>query len=76
MRTSLLISFLLPGLFAGPASAELIRIGSDKQLFVDDYLIESLTNARRVLNPAEKVENNLILRPDAPGRAKRRGYLV
>ena len=44
----------------------LIDIGSTKQLFVDDYLIESLTNARQVLNPAEKVDNNPVIRPDRP----------
>ena len=44
----------------------LIDIGSRKQLFVDDYLIESLTNTRQVLNPAEKVENNPVLKPEMP----------
>ncbi|MBI2190821.1 MAG: hypothetical protein HYU36_02405 [Planctomycetes bacterium] len=44
----------------------LIDIGSTKQLFVDAYLIESLQNARRVLNPAEKAENNPVIRPDRP----------
>ena len=44
----------------------LIDIGSRKQLFVDDYLIESMTNTRQVLNPAEKVENNPVLKPERP----------
>ena len=44
----------------------LIEIGSTKQLFVDDYLIESLANSRRVLNPAVKVEHNPIIRPERP----------
>jgi len=44
----------------------LINIGSQKQLFVDDYLIESLTNTKQVMNPAEKVENNPIIRPEHP----------
>ena len=44
----------------------LIDIGSQKQLFVDDYLIESMTNARQAMNPADKVENNPVLRPERP----------
>ena len=41
----------------------LINIGS---LFVDSYLIEILKNAKQVLNPAEKVENNPVLWPEHP----------
>ncbi len=44
----------------------LIDIGSQKQLFVDDYLIESMTNTRQVLNRAEKVPDNPVLRPERP----------
>ena len=44
----------------------LIDIGSQKQLFADDYLIESLSYTRQVVNPAEKVEHNPVLRPDRP----------
>ena len=32
----------------------LINIASDKQLFADNYLIESLKDARQVMNPAQK----------------------
>ena len=46
--------------------AALIDIGSRKQLFVDDYLIESTRNTKRVMNQAEKVESNPVLRPDRP----------
>ena len=42
----------------------LIDIGSRKQLFVDDYLVESATNTMRVMNPARKVVNNPVLRPE------------
>ena len=42
----------------------LIEIGSRKQLFVDDYLIESMTNTRQVMTPAVKVEHNPIIRPE------------
>ena len=44
----------------------LIDIGSAKQLFVDDYLIESMTNTRQIMNPAEKAENNPVVRPEHP----------
>ena len=44
----------------------LIDIGSRKQLFVDNYLVESLTRTQQVLNPAEKVEHNPVLRPERP----------
>ena len=44
----------------------LINIGSRRQLFVDDYLLESFRNTKRVLNPAEKSDGNPILRADKP----------
>ena len=37
----------------------LINIASDKQLFVDTYLIESLKDARQVMNPAKKPPRSL-----------------
>ena len=36
----------------------LIEIGSNKQPFEDDNLIESMKNARQVVNPVEKVAHN------------------
>ncbi len=44
----------------------MLNIGSSKQLFFDDYLIESLVNAKRGLNPAVKVDDNPVLRPERP----------
>ena len=44
----------------------MIDIGTTKQLFFDDYLIEALTNARQGMNPAVKVDDNPILRPERP----------
>jgi len=44
----------------------LIDIGSTKQLFVDNYLIESLTNTKQIMNLAEKVEHNPVIRPERP----------
>ena len=44
----------------------LIDIGSQKQLFLDDYLIESMTQARQGVNPAFKVAHNPIIRSERP----------
>lgn len=44
----------------------LIDIGSTKQLFLDDYLIESMTNLRQVLNPAVKADRNPVITPEMP----------
>ena len=44
----------------------LIDIGSQKQLLLDDYIVESLTDTRRALNPAEKVEDNPVLESKLP----------
>ena len=44
----------------------LIDIGSTRQLFLDDYLIESMTGAKQGLNPAVKVDNNPVLRAERP----------
>ncbi|MCY3776184.1 MAG: hypothetical protein OXH11_09380, partial [Candidatus Aminicenantes bacterium] len=44
----------------------LLEIGNRKQLFIDDYMIQSLSNAQQVLNPATKSANNPVVRPDRP----------
>jgi len=44
----------------------LINIGSTRQLFIDDYLIESLQHARRSLNPAQKVSRDPVIPVDRP----------
>ena len=45
-----------------------IDVGSTRQLFVDDYLIESMTNTRQIMNPAVKVPDNPVIGPSAPGK--------
>lgn len=50
----------------GQCLAELIGIGTRKQLFFDDHMIESRTGARQVLNPAVKVAGNPVVRQDRP----------
>lgn len=44
----------------------MIEIGSKKQLFLDDYLIEGMTAVKQSLNPAIKAHNNPVIRPDQP----------
>ena len=44
----------------------LIDIGSQKQLFVDDFLIESMSNCVQTMNRAEKVAGNPVLRAEHP----------
>ena len=44
----------------------MIDIGSQKQLFLDDYLIETVTGVKRTLNPATKAPNNPVIHPDQP----------
>lgn len=53
-------------LLGNPAGAALIEIGSTKQLFIDTWLIESMTRTRPVMNPAVKVEQSPVLRPEVP----------
>ena len=44
----------------------LIDIASQKQLFVDDYLIESTSHCVPTVNRAEKVAGNPVLRSEHP----------
>lgn len=44
----------------------LTHIGSQKQLFLDDYMVESVTNAAFVMNPAVKYRDNPVIRRDQP----------
>ena len=50
-----------PLLISGQGLAE---IGSRTQLFVDDFMIQDLSNALQVLNPAQKYSENPIIRAD------------
>jgi hypothetical protein len=45
----------------GASEAPPLEIGYDKQLFLDDYIIESLDNVSRKLNQATKYEGNPVL---------------
>ena len=66
---ALVLFLLLPislspalGTSAGGKPPALLEIGRTKQLFVDAYIIESLTDARQVMNQATKHPNNPILK--------------
>jgi hypothetical protein len=75
---ALFVSCAMAAVSAGGPAAGLIHIGSSKQLFVDDYLIESVTGAARVMNPAAKVPHNPVVRPDRPweGKEVRLSYVI
>ena len=51
---------------ASKAPTAVLEIGNRKQLFIDDYMIQSLTDARQVLNTATKAPNNPVIEPDRP----------
>ena len=55
-----------PLLSAGENPSPLLNIGTQRQLFIDSYIIQSLKNARQVLNPAEKHPEGPVLRADQP----------
>lgn len=63
-RFAISLSFfsVIPIFCAGGA----VSIGSERQLFVDDYLIGSSTNLRRVIHPVTKYTRNPILVADRP----------
>ena len=51
---------------AAEAPTAVLEIGNRKQLFIDDYMIQNLTDARQVLNTATKAPNNPVIKPDRP----------
>ena len=60
------LAAILALFLGGQCLAELIEIGTRKQLFFDDHLIESRTGARQVLNPGVKAAGNPVVRQDRP----------
>ena len=72
VRTSVIaLLFCLLVLSQAPAappgdSAGLTHIGSNKQLFIDDYVIQRMDHVKRMLNPAVKAPNNPIIEADRP----------
>lgn len=59
--TALVFEFCLPVLLYGG-----IKIGKYHQMFLDDYIVESIDNIFRQINPAQKYDGNPIIRPDEP----------
>ena len=64
----LLLCLALPGLGSPPADdgRGLTHIGTQKQLFIDDYIIQRTSHVMRILNPAVKAPNNPIIEADRP----------
>ena len=59
----LIILFIAASLSASDNN-QTIQIGSEEQLFLDDYIIEHVENITRCLNPAEKHPAGPVLKPD------------
>lgn len=51
-------------LLVGPAFAALLPIGSERQLFLDDAIVDSTSHTRRRLNPARKISGNPVIAAD------------
>ena len=64
LGSCLVLTLILTGAVARNGS--IIDIGSTKQLFLDEYLIESLEDTRFVLNYAEKATDNPVIPRDRP----------
>ena len=67
------IGWFLAGLLCFPclsgleaSNSAVLEIGNRKQLFLDRHLIESLSHAKRVLNPAANHPANPLVKPDRP----------
>lgn len=58
-------TLLLAVAAALPAAPEPVRIGTQKQLFVDDYIIDSMHNVQQHVNPIRKI-GKPIVSPDEP----------
>ena len=68
MRANLFL--ILIAVAGNTALGQLIQLGPERQLFVDDSLIESISGARRVMNPAVKVKHNPVISPEHPWEGK------
>ncbi len=58
--------FLVVFLTAWAPAARVLDVGSRKQLFLDDWVVEKLEGARRVWNQPVKYEGNPIMRGEQP----------
>jgi len=64
---SLLVALgLTSGLSPDVAAAGLNPIGSQRQFFFDDAIIETMENTRQKLNPAVKLADNPVIKRDRP----------
>lgn len=49
---------------------DFVRIGTEEQLFLDDYLVQHSSNVQRKMHPAEKYPGNPVLWPSEPWENK------
>jgi len=65
----------LSGIANSSPAGTVIDVGSKKQLFIDDWFVESRHGVRLTVNPPRKTrERNLVPGPDRPWEAVRVGY--
>ena len=64
--TFLPVMLCLSGALTAARAEEPLTIGSYRQLFVDDHLIQKSVNVRKVLHPARKDEHNPLIETDQP----------
>lgn len=61
------LALLFPRLLiAEQRSEQLVSVGLQKQLFIDDYVIERMDGLKRVLHQAQRHQGNPILKPEHP----------
>lgn len=70
--TLLLVAVLISALPAALHAEDPVAVGSNRELFVDRYLIERLDDARLVLHPPQPAE--IVLRFDEPWEGLYSGY--
>ena len=70
LRTTLMVVLLLSVGRLDAAAADggrgLTHIGTQKQLFIDDYIVERTSHVKRVLNHGVKAPNNPVVSEDRP----------
>ena len=71
VKTMAVLGALFLGVATSAAEKEwVIKVGRQKQLFVDDYIIDQMNGVSQVLNPVTKYEGNPLVVPDRPWETK------
>ncbi len=76
LKTTTLTGYLVAAPFARESVAKkeadpAIEIGSERQLFIDDYLVASMQGLKRTLHQPTDIENNPVMLPEHPWEHRR-----